>query len=293
MADTTASNSTTSSTLSQWAGPYVTNMLGQGQALANQPYALYGGDLTAGPSQLQNQAFQGIAGLTLPQSTTGYQSTQFSSNLPGTSTSQPFGVGSIDSYMSPYVQGAINPALSEARRQADITRVNNAGRLTQSGAYGGSRQAILEAEGDRNLGQLQSDITGKGYADAFKNAQDQQFRTAQLGMDAQKATESSKQFGANLGLQQGQFGLASLDQMMKAGGTQRDIEQQGLTADYNEFAKQRDYPMEQVKFQQSLLQGLPMSTVQNTPNPVSGMQNAVGTVSGLASLYKSLQDLGL
>ena len=36
--------------LSPWAAPYVTGMLGKGQALANQGYQGYSGPLTAGAS---------------------------------------------------------------------------------------------------------------------------------------------------------------------------------------------------------------------------------------------------
>ena len=53
------------SSLSTWAGPYVTDMLGRGAALADQPYYAYEGPLTAGASDLQSQAFQGLAGLTV------------------------------------------------------------------------------------------------------------------------------------------------------------------------------------------------------------------------------------
>jgi len=56
----------TESNLSNWAGPYVTNMLGQGQALANLPYQAYTGPLTAGASPLQTGAFSTAAGLTTP-----------------------------------------------------------------------------------------------------------------------------------------------------------------------------------------------------------------------------------
>ena len=55
----------TESSLSNWAGDYVTDMLGQGQALANEGYNAYTGPLTAGSSELQDQAFQGIAGIDL------------------------------------------------------------------------------------------------------------------------------------------------------------------------------------------------------------------------------------
>ncbi len=56
----------TESNLSNWAGPYVTNMLGQGAALANQPYQAYTGQTTAGTSPLQQQAFTQAGGLQTP-----------------------------------------------------------------------------------------------------------------------------------------------------------------------------------------------------------------------------------
>ena len=45
--------------LAPWAAPYVTGMLGKGQALANQGYQGYTGPLTAGQSTGQQAAFQG------------------------------------------------------------------------------------------------------------------------------------------------------------------------------------------------------------------------------------------
>lgn len=53
-------------TLSEWAGPYVTQMLGKARALADTPYQVYGGRLTAGPSALQNQLFRGLGSLGFP-----------------------------------------------------------------------------------------------------------------------------------------------------------------------------------------------------------------------------------
>lgn len=54
--------------LSTWAGPYVTDMLAQGQALANTPYQAYTGPLTAGASGLQTSAFTAANNLTTPSS---------------------------------------------------------------------------------------------------------------------------------------------------------------------------------------------------------------------------------
>ena len=74
----------TESNLSNFAGPYVTNMLSQGQALANAPYQAYGGQLTAGTSPLQQQAFQGAAGLSMPTNMGGFTPQSFTgmSQLP-------------------------------------------------------------------------------------------------------------------------------------------------------------------------------------------------------------------
>ena len=53
----------TESALSNYVGPYVTDMLGRGQALANEGYQAYLGPLTAGTSDLQQQAFDAASGL--------------------------------------------------------------------------------------------------------------------------------------------------------------------------------------------------------------------------------------
>ena len=56
----------TESSLSNYVGPYVTDMLGKGEALAEMPYEAYTGPLTAGESDLQTDAFTGLANLTVP-----------------------------------------------------------------------------------------------------------------------------------------------------------------------------------------------------------------------------------
>ena len=151
----------TESSLSNWAGDYVTGMLGKGQALANQPYQAYGGPLTAGQSTAQQSAFQGVAGLAVPTQQMGaFQPQQFTAQA-------------AQNYMNPYLQAALNPQIEEAWRQAQITRLGDASRLTQAGAYGGSRQAIMESELNRNLGQNVAAITGQGYQDAYTQAMNQ------------------------------------------------------------------------------------------------------------------------
>jgi hypothetical protein len=252
----------TESSLSNWAGPYVTNMLGKGQALSETPYQAYMGPLTAGASSLQNQAFQGVAGLALPQNMGAFNPSSFTAD------------GTAQQYMNPYLMASLNPQLDEARRQAQITRLGDAGRLTKAGAYGGSRQAIMESELNRNLMSKMADITGQGYKTAYDVGQ-QQFNTEQ-----QRQQEAQNQ--AN------QYGLTALTRQAELGGVQRGIESEGIAADYGQFKEERDYPFKQVQYQQSLLQGMPLATQSYSYQQPSTVSNIAGTAGGLMAMYESL-----
>jgi hypothetical protein len=83
------------------------------------------------------------------------------------------------------------------------------------------------------------------------------------------------------------------DMMSEAGGQQRGIEQQGISADYNEFLAQRDDPKKQVQFLQSMIQGLPISTVANTPAQQTGLGSLVSSVGGMGSIMDSLKKFNL
>jgi len=81
--------------------------------------------------------------------------------------------------------------------------------------------------------------------------------------------------------------------MSGAGAQQRGIEQEGITADYNEFLAQRDYPQKQLQFQQSMLQGLPISTVSNQAANQSGIGQLSSTIGGLGNLMTALKQFNL
>jgi hypothetical protein len=262
-----------SSTLSEWAGPYVTGMLGKAQAISDQPYQTYQGPMTAGESGLQSKVFQGLGNLTFPSQLGQSFSAQGAYQLPTMTstgvTGQQAGPGGIASqYMNPYLSAVLTPQLDELRRQSQMTQMGNAGKLTQAGAFGGSRQAIMDAETQRNLLQEQNKAIGTGYANAYDRAMGQ-FNT-----------------------EQGQAKTLA-DMLAQAGGQQRGIEQEGITADYNEFLAQRDYPMKQTQYLQSMLQGLPISTVTNTPAQQSGIGQLTSTIGGLGSLMEAIKGLKL
>lgn len=260
------------STLSPWVGDYVTGALGQGAALAQAPYQAYQGPLTAGASDLQQQAFAGssdIAGA-------GYTPTQFTGGL--------FDTGAAQSYMNPYIQSALDPQLRELQRQSDIQRTQDAGRLTKAGAFGGSRQAIMESEGRRNLLDKQQDVLGQGYATAYDKAMAQFNADQARQLDVQRLGEQSRQYGAD-------FGLKSVNQLADLGAAQRGITSEGMAADKAQFEEQRDFAYKMPQYQLNLLQGLPIGA-SSTSSDQSGIEGLTSDIAGLAALYKRLEALG-
>lgn len=263
--------STTSSTLSPWSGEYVTDMLGKGQALSNQPYQAYTGPLTAGASDLQQQQFAGLSDL----AKTGLTPTQYTGGV--------FDANAAKQYMNPYLQASLDPQLKEQQRQADIARLADAGRLTKAGAYGGSRQAIMESEGRRNLLDKQTALIGQGYNTAYDKAMSQFNADATRRLQTEQAQQAANEASAN-------FGLKTLDELGQAGATQRGITAEGIAADKAQFEEGRDYPYKAVQFQKDLLTGLPITTQATTPNTTE-IGNINQQLAGLLGLYQSLAGL--
>ena len=246
--------------LSTWAGDYVTDMLGQGKALGNQGYEAYEGPLSAGTNQLQDKSFAGIGALNAPTGMGAY-------------TPKSFTAEDATAGMNPYLMASLNPQLDEARRQSEIDRVANAGRMTQAGSFGGSRQALMDMENTRNLQSNLADITGQGYANAYDRAQ-QQFNTEQgRNMDAQAATN--------------QYGFDVLNRQGTAGAEQRGITSEGLGADYAQFQEEREYPYKQVQYMQSLLQGLPLAAQSTSYTQPSQASQGAAALEGLEKFWKA------
>ena len=275
------------SSLSSFAGPYVTQMLGKGAALANLPYTPYEGPLSAGPSALQSQAFQGLGALNVPNtSAMTYNPMSFTgaaytpptaadaaAGIPGVTT--PASGNVVQQYMTPYLQSVLDPQLAAARRQSEIQQQALQSQYGRAGAYGGSRQGVAEAELQRGLLDRMSGITGQGYQQAFQQAQGQ-FNTEQ-DRQMQAAQQASR------------LGLDVLGAQRTAGAEQRGIEQSGIAADLAQFEFERDYPQRQVQFMQSLLQGLPLETQAYNYTSTSPLQNIAG---GSADILSILQSLG-
>ena len=129
---------------------------------------------------------------------------------------QNFGGQSAQDYMSPYMQNVVDVQQREAQRSADIAGTQRGAQAARMGAFGGSRQAVMEAEAARNLATQKGDIQATGLQAAYQQAQ-QQFNADQARqLQAQQANQAAgltvgqQNLAANLGVQQlgaGQIGL--------------------------------------------------------------------------------------
>ena len=246
-------------------------MLGKTEALTSTPTAVYKGPLTAGASDLQQQGFAGISDI----ASAGFDPTKFSTGT--------FDATSANKYMNPYLKSVLDPQLAELRRQNDITNMGTNAKLTQAGAFGGGRQAIMNAENARNLMQEANKTVGTGYANAFDKAM-AQFNTEQgRQFDVDKASEASRQYSAD-------YGLKTANDLLAAGATQRGIESEGIAADKKAFEEQQADPYTRLEFQRKMLTDMPIGMTTNSTN-----QDAISKMStdiaGLASLYDKLKAL--
>lgn len=298
-----AGGGTSTAGLAPWAAPYITDYLGKSQALAATDYQPYAGPLTAGPSALQTQAFQGIGSLAVPtQFGTATNLAQQVGSSAGNAAYTPVGgsftqQGVAQSYMNPYLEQALTPQLAELQRQSTINLQPQLAKLTGAGGYGGSREAILRGEAGRNLLDQIAQTTGQAYSSAFDKAQ-QQYNTeqqrkiqeaqfgAEFGLKGLGQQLAAAQTLGDLGKAEQQAGIMNLDQMLKGGEIQRGIEQQGITADLEEFNRQREFPYKQVQFMRDMMSGLPVGSVANTPSQLSGIAQLISAVGGIDTLLK-------
>lgn len=168
-----------------------------------------------------------------------------------------------------------------------------------------AQQALANAQNQAQYGLAgltateQSKQFGAGQAMTAAQA------AAQYGQLAQAQNEQSRQFGANLGMtglqsminagsslgalgaQEGTLGIANLNALANQGTTQRGIEQEGIDALYKQYEQQRLDPYKQIQFQQSLFQGLPLSTVTGSTS-TTGMQDLMGAINNALGIGRTV-----
>lgn len=278
---------TATTELPEWAKPYGKNILAQGAALTDisqNPYKQYTGDRVAGFSPMQQQAMQNAQGMSVaPQIGAGTAGAVGAGlgglDVAGQANTQGF-QNQVGGYMNPYLQMSLAPQLAEANRNYDISGQRQQSAATQAGAFGGSREALMAAENERNRNMGLNSIIGQGYNTAFQNAQQQynqnlQNQLAGYGMTNQ-AANTLGQLGQNQ--YQQQMGINQLQNQY--GTAQQNLMQTGLNNAYQDFLNQQNYPYKQLGFMSDLLRGTPTGSSSVT-NMYQGAPTALQTVGAL------------
>ena len=325
------------SNIPEYARPYVETMLGAAQKQAYkfddagnivgfQPYVPYGatvdsaGNITntaqeqaqaavAGFSPMQQQAFRQTANLQVPgQYGVGSQFVGAGGIGAANLATQAAGVGqgyyglatnpyAQQAFMSPYMQNVVDVQKQEAIRDYGKTLPGMQAQAVRQGAFGGSRQAIEQAEARRNLGTQLGQIQAQGSQRAFEQGQQAQQFGANLGLQGYgTALQGTGQLigagksladigGAQLQARQGIIGLQS-----QAGAQQQALEQQRINQAIQNYALQQQYPQLQLSTMSSLLRGLPLQ--QATTQQYQAPPSAISQIGGLGTAGIGAYGLG-
>ena len=196
------------------------------------------------------------------------------------------GIGSVlQAQQGPNISQFYNPyqsyVLDEINRQAQIAQNQLSAQAVQGGAFGGGREGVQRAEMERgrlaSIGQAQQ----QGFQTALGAAQNQQ----QIGLQA------GQQLG-QLGVQQQAMSQSDINQLMAAGGLQRQLTQQALDAERQTALQRATEPLQRVEFLSNVYAAGPKSTsgiTAATAPTTSPLAQSLGTGLGAYATYQALQ----
>jgi hypothetical protein len=296
-----AQQTVTNTSIPEYARPYVENMLGKTEALTDinqNPYQTYGGERIAGFNPTQQKAFENVQNMQVAPQIGEGSGLAAASGLGSIGTAGQMGqVGqqyanqatnpyAQQAYMSPYIQNALQPQLAEMNRQYDITGLQQKRAATGAGAFGGSREALMRAENERNKNMAMNAAIGSGYQNAFQAAQQAQQFGAGLGLQGLQGQLQGFGQAGQAASTLGQLGQTQYGQQMginqaqqNVGAIQQAQAQQGLDTAYQDFLKQKNYPYQQLAFMSDMTRGLPLS--QTSQAMYSAPPSAVSQLGGL------------
>jgi hypothetical protein len=116
----------------------------------------------------------------------------------------------IQQYMNPYQSAVTDVQVQAAQRQADIAAQGRKSAAARAGAFGGSRQAIENAEANRALASQMDMIRAQGQQAAYDKAVQAMQYGSNLGLQGLGGAQS----GLGTALQGGQLGLSGIGQAL-------------------------------------------------------------------------------
>lgn len=255
---------------------YSTSALEQAEDVANLGYTPYTGERVAGfsPTEIAGRTRAtelAQLGLGMPQVEQAADVAQRASEFTYTDPSR------VQQYMNPYLQAALDPTLRAIREQQTQTLQGLGSQAAKAGAFGGSRQGVVEAQTLGQFGQQMGDVIGTGYAQAFDRA------TRLMGDEQtrQLAGASALSQAAN---QLRQVGYADADVLRTLGAEERGLMQSQLESDYQDYLRSQAFPYQQLQARLSPLgYGAQVANAAPTVSQPSQFQSLLGNLGAIGS----------
>ena len=259
--------------------------------ISQRPYEAYGGNLVAGFSPEQEQAFRMVqtqAGTTMPLYQTAAQTATGLTGYQAPSFLQ----GDVSQYMNPYISQVENRAMARGQEALQQNLNQISANAARAGAFGGSRQAIQEgiaqAETAKNMADLSAQLRMQGYNQAagqLENDLARQMAGSQMQLQAA---------GMLPGIAQGQqqAGLTDTAAIEAIGAQRQALEQAQLQDQYSRFMEARNYPIEMLNLRLGATSATPYGSTQTRTqtggpsgsNFLTGLGAAATGVSMLSSI---------
>lgn len=179
-------------------------------------------------------------------------------------TAGQFSQTNMNPYMNPYQQGVIDPALRDIERARQMQQNENAASAVSAGAFGGSRQGLVEAETNRAALQQSADTAARlrqqGFESGANRAQADLNRSlqadtssAQLGLQGNLANQrAGLQSALAAQGQNTQRMLANQSSDLRGQQLSQQAQQQNIQ---NELARQRANQSTRSQLEQGQMQG--------------------------------------
>lgn len=224
----------------------------------------------AGLGALEQQGINNIqSGIGAPTVQSGINSVQ--------AASAPIGAAQINQYLNPYQSYVTD----EIGRQAQIMGNQLGSKAIGAGAFGGGREGVQQAE-----------LQGRALT-AMGTAQQQGFNTAlSAAQNQQRVGLQGGQLMGQLGLGQQQMAQADVNQLMAAGGVQRQLAQSALDAQRQSTLQQQYEPYQRAEFLANLYAAGPKSQsgiTMGTAPSTSPLAQSIGTGIGAFAAYQGAQ----
>ena len=302
-APSTPSNTTQTvnqNTIPEQLLPYTQTMLGaaenqiytkdaSGAVTGFQPYKPFStnaADYVAPFTPLQQKAQQGAADLQTPSNFGTASGLAGSSGIGSLTAGQNYqnqqtNPTDVAAYMSPYIQNVMNQQIGAANRQYDISGTQQQGVATQAGAFGGSREALMAAENERNRNTAIGGIQATGLQNAFTNAQQQQYQGAQIGLQGMNQAGQAAGTLSNIGTQDLAAQTSVLGTQAAAGATQQAQQQQAIDQAVLDYKNAQQQPYTQIGMMSDLIRGTPINN--STSIQYQAQPSAISQIGGLAA----------